>query len=95
VSGFSPGFCVLTNGRTGFWNAWLTCPSPIDVFVHYEGKRADDIAASRFAVRQLVAQAVSGIEPAMTIAFVPIRLPPSLADASLCRWTSKSLAGGE
>ena len=32
--------------------------SPIDVFVHYEGKRADDIAASRFAVRQLVAQAV-------------------------------------
>ena len=32
---------------------------PIDVFVHYDGKRADDIAASRFAVRQLVAQAVS------------------------------------
>ncbi|WWC68500.1 uncharacterized protein I206_102429 [Kwoniella pini CBS 10737] len=31
---------------------------PIDVFVHYEGKRADDIAASRFAVRQLVAQAI-------------------------------------
>ncbi|RSH94825.1 hypothetical protein EHS25_004631 [Saitozyma podzolica] len=31
---------------------------PIDVFVHYEGKRADDIAASRFAVRQLVAQAM-------------------------------------
>ena len=29
------------------------------MFVHYEGKRADDIAASRFAVRQLVAQAVS------------------------------------
>lgn len=28
------------------------------MFVHYEGKRADDIAASRFAVRQLVAQAV-------------------------------------
>lgn len=32
---------------------------PIDVFVHYEGKRAEDIAASRFAVRQLVDQAVS------------------------------------
>ncbi|WWC88031.1 uncharacterized protein L201_002934 [Kwoniella dendrophila CBS 6074] len=31
---------------------------PIDVFVHYEGKRADDIAASRFAVRQLIAQAM-------------------------------------
>ncbi|WVQ93642.1 hypothetical protein IAU59_000718 [Kwoniella sp. CBS 9459] len=31
---------------------------PIDVFVHYDGKRADDIAASRFAVRQLVAQAM-------------------------------------
>ncbi|WRT65827.1 uncharacterized protein IL334_002777 [Kwoniella shivajii] len=31
---------------------------PIDVFVHYEGKRADDILASRFAVRQLVAQAM-------------------------------------
>ncbi|WWC60447.1 uncharacterized protein I303_103019 [Kwoniella dejecticola CBS 10117] len=31
---------------------------PIDVFVHYDGKRADDIAASRFAVRQLVAQAI-------------------------------------
>jgi chromosome transmission fidelity protein 18 len=32
--------------------------SPIDVFITYDGKRADDIAASRFAVRQLVAQAV-------------------------------------
>jgi chromosome transmission fidelity protein 18 len=31
---------------------------PIDVFITYDGKRADDIAASRFAVRQLVAQAV-------------------------------------
>ncbi|KAK6907495.1 hypothetical protein I203_101489 [Kwoniella mangroviensis CBS 8507] len=31
---------------------------PIDVFVHYEGKRADDIAASRFAVRQLIAQSM-------------------------------------
>lgn len=33
-------------------------PRPIDVFITYDGKRADDIAASRFAVRQLVAQAV-------------------------------------
>lgn len=33
---------------------------PIDCFVHYDGKRADDVAAGRFAVRQLVAQAVSG-----------------------------------
>ncbi|WVQ78666.1 hypothetical protein IAT38_000753 [Cryptococcus sp. DSM 104549] len=31
---------------------------PIDVFVHYEGKRAEDILASRYAVRQLVSQAV-------------------------------------
>lgn len=31
---------------------------PIDVFIHYDGKRAADIAQSRFAVRQLVAQAV-------------------------------------
>ncbi|KAL7419625.1 Chromosome transmission fidelity protein 18 [Cryptotrichosporon argae] len=30
----------------------------IDVFVHYDGKRAADISASRFAVRQLVAQAM-------------------------------------
>ncbi|WOO80484.1 Chromosome transmission fidelity protein 18 [Vanrija pseudolonga] len=30
----------------------------IDVFVHYDGKRAGDIAASRFAVRQLVSQAM-------------------------------------
>lgn len=28
------------------------------MFVHYDGKRAGDIVASRFAVRQLVAQAV-------------------------------------
>ncbi|TXT07460.1 hypothetical protein VHUM_03180 [Vanrija humicola] len=30
----------------------------IDVFVHYDGKRAGDIVASRFAVRQLVSQAM-------------------------------------
>ena len=30
----------------------------IDCFVHYEGKRADDVSAGRFAVRQLIAQAV-------------------------------------
>src|SRR4051794_6589038 len=29
--------------------------SPIDVFVTYDGKRAADIAVSRYAVRQLVA----------------------------------------
>lgn len=42
-------------------HSYRSCSSirPIDVFIHYEGKRADDIAASRFAVRQLVAQAVS------------------------------------
>ena len=28
---------------------------PIDVFVTYDGKRADDIAVSRYAVRHLVA----------------------------------------
>lgn len=47
---------------------YVTCPCflikpdshrPIDVFIHYDGKRADDIAVSRFAVRQLVAQAVN------------------------------------
>ncbi|KAK4696986.1 chromosome transmission fidelity protein 18, partial [Phenoliferia sp. Uapishka_3] len=27
---------------------------PIDVFVHYEGKRAEDIAASRYAVRHMI-----------------------------------------
>ncbi|GMK59840.1 hypothetical protein CspeluHIS016_0900570 [Cutaneotrichosporon spelunceum] len=32
----------------------------IDVFVTYDGKRAGDIVASRFAVRQLVAQAMDG-----------------------------------
>lgn len=31
----------------------------IDVFVHYDGKRAADVAAGRFAVRQLVSQSVS------------------------------------
>ncbi|KAJ9109280.1 hypothetical protein QFC21_000609 [Naganishia friedmannii] len=31
---------------------------PIDVFIHYDGKRAADIAQSRFAVRQLVTQAM-------------------------------------
>lgn len=32
--------------------------SPIDVFVTYDGKRAEDIAVSRYAVRQLVATEV-------------------------------------
>ncbi|WVO14672.1 hypothetical protein L204_102309 [Cryptococcus depauperatus] len=31
---------------------------PIDVFVHYEGKRAEDILISRFAARQLVSQSM-------------------------------------
>ncbi|KAI9632791.1 P-loop containing nucleoside triphosphate hydrolase protein [Dioszegia hungarica] len=31
---------------------------PIDCFIHYDGKRADDVAAGRFAVRQVVAQAM-------------------------------------
>ena len=31
---------------------------PIDVFVTYDGKRAGDIAVSRYAVRHLVAGAV-------------------------------------
>ena len=26
--------------------------------MHYEGKRADDVSAGRFAVRQLIAQAI-------------------------------------
>jgi len=33
--------------------------SPIDVFVTYDGKRATDIAVSRYAVRHLVAGKVS------------------------------------
>lgn len=32
---------------------------PIDVFIHYDGKRAGDVATARYAVRQLVSQAVS------------------------------------
>jgi len=32
--------------------------SPIDVFVTYDGKRAADIAVSRYAVRHLVAAEV-------------------------------------
>ena len=34
------------------------CCSPIDVFVTYDGKRSSDIAISRYAVRQLVANEV-------------------------------------
>ena len=50
---------------------------PIDVFVHYDGKRADDIAASRFAVRQLIAQAAS----------IPRSIRVQKADRS--RWTQR------
>lgn len=32
---------------------------PIDVFIHFEGKRASDIAASRYAVRHLITNEVS------------------------------------
>ena len=32
---------------------------PIDVFITYDGKRAADIPASRYAVRQMVAAEVS------------------------------------
>ena len=32
--------------------------SPVDVFVTYDGKRSSDIAISRYAVRQLVANEV-------------------------------------
>ncbi len=39
---------------------------PIDVFVTYDGKRAGDIAVSRYAVRHLVAGAV--ISPHIKIA---------------------------
>lgn len=34
---------------------------PIDVFVNYDGKRAVDIAVTRYAVRHLVAGEVSDI----------------------------------
>jgi chromosome transmission fidelity protein 18 len=33
--------------------------SPVDVFVTYDGKRSSDIAISRYAIRQLVANEVS------------------------------------
>lgn len=33
--------------------------SPIDVFVHFDGKRATDIATSRYAVRHMVTHEVS------------------------------------
>lgn len=36
--------CPLTSARH----------SPIDVFVHFDGKRASDIAPGRFAVRQMI-----------------------------------------
>lgn len=36
----------------------LTISRPIDAFVTYDGKRASDIAISRYAVRQLVATEV-------------------------------------
>lgn len=36
----------------------LNLRSPIDVFVSYEGKRAGDIAVSRYAVRNLVSQEI-------------------------------------
>lgn len=32
--------------------------SPVDVFVTYDGKRSSDIAISRYAIRQLVANEV-------------------------------------
>jgi len=32
--------------------------SPVDVFVTYDGKRSNDIAISRYAIRQLVANEV-------------------------------------
>lgn len=37
-----------------FTEPWL-CSRPIDVFVTYDGKRASDIAVSRYAVRHIVA----------------------------------------
>lgn len=41
-------------------NLWLTDPHrPVDVFVTYDGKRASDIAVSRYATRHLVAFEVS------------------------------------
>lgn len=53
----------------------LTCRA-IDVFVHYDGKRATDIVASRFAVRQLVAQAVSYCRD-VSVTMLTIRWMPS------------------
>ena len=40
--------------------------SPIDVFVHYDGKRAADIAPSRYAVRHLITREVSRSHSAVT-----------------------------
>lgn len=40
------------------WRVFLYPPRPIDVFVTYDGKRASDIAVSRYAVRHLVASEV-------------------------------------
>lgn len=44
-----------------------TVGRPIDVFVTYDGKRAADIAVSRYAVRHLVAGEVSGSENFATV----------------------------
>ena len=54
------------NGQwRGGWIEWheLMPPfgfcRPIDVFVHFEGKRATDMALSRYAARHLIANEVS------------------------------------
>lgn len=36
-------------------------PRPVDVFVTYDGRRAPDIAVSRYAVRHLIATEVCGV----------------------------------
>lgn len=52
----------------------MSC-SALDVFVHYDGKRAADIAPSRYSMRHTIAQQVRFI-----------RITPSdLADTSLAR----------
>lgn len=54
----SSAVCVATEQSVRY--------SPIDVFVHYDGKRAPDIAPSRYAVRHLITREVSRSHSAVT-----------------------------
>jgi hypothetical protein len=43
---------------------------PIDVFIHFDGKRASDMAPSRYAVRHLITREVSLFDSSVCLATV-------------------------